>query len=309
MYYGVQIGPHRYLHKDGEGDNLRFLCHPSQLPLAELWIIRGTVEICSLNQLPSLNIPKPDELFDTLMKVSAPADRGGWRDLMAPELSALYLGHLGLQSLPDFVRSLDSSNSQLLKHPAVKSGLGFAFSNAVPISAAVLLASIYDIRRFIGANGTRSTGLLKSYYRVARPDALQEFFKTKEVNRESLRPSMAFLGWYSHPFQTLSPEQVEALPSAFLFREAREKRVEYEKSGSSAEDANYLSLWRATARFLSFVKLVWEEGVGIRKFDAERFFKRPVDVEAFQSYIKKPDTDLTNFGDLGSIIPSVGEIT
>ena len=302
MYYAFQNEGHQHLLKvagAGDPDTIRFLCHPTQFVFIQRHLHKAPLEMCSLNQLDDAALASPDSALEAMPGITAAPEHGGWREPSEAEITALYLGTFGHLPLPTLMGLLEPLRPHVQAHPAIRAGACFPFGGQAPLALVSLLSYMYDIRRFVDPKCPGRPGRMKSYFRLNSPHVLLKFFEERAATHATFRPAMAFLAWYSSPYQTLTPKHWTTIPNAFLFRDAYERREEHTQLCPTKE-ANHLSLWRSTVRFMLFLRMLWTTGLKEKPFVPERFFHREEEIEGFCNFINKPDFRLDNLDDKGT---------
>lgn len=277
----------------GGGPVYRIWAHPSQVPLIRQLSSRHRVELCSVSLLNAAGAPFDQNCLEYLAgPLTLPAGAGGPRPLSAGELAALELASVSDQELLEYVvASPDKSTilGAIERHPAVRSGLGFAFNTMLNFSLIRVLRMVYDIRRFGSLAHPGRMGRFKMFFRLASPRLFFALYKHGGPPDTELldRTGALVASWVDHPFYHLTVDGLSN-PERFLFREYKHRRSELGKVKNS-EEAEVLSVWQTSARLGAFIYRLWVHGVGDTSFAPELFFNRQDEVDEFKKYIKTLD--------------------
>ena len=282
----------------GGGEDYRVLAHPTQVPLLKQ-LPPHRVQLCSVSLFEEQlrqTARNPQPLLERLvlpLELEYAADAGGPRPLTSHELAALELAALDDRELLALTAS--ESNREaffrvLERHPAVRSGLGFAFNTLLGFSLVRVLRMIYDIRRFGNASQAGRMGKFKMFFRLAGPRLFFMLYRKQGQPGESellTRTGALVASWMDHPFYQLNAMGLQ-FPDRFLFREYHRRRDEL--SGThSPEEAEVLSVWQTSARLGAFIYRLWVHGVGSTRFSPEKYFTHQDEVDEFKKYCKTLD--------------------
>jgi hypothetical protein len=254
----------------------------------------NSIELCNAVTCDGDKLP-PEGVAELLLKAdSIPLEMGGPRPMLDSELAALDLAFIGEHELTEF--ALVSANKHLgfnpiTGHPAVLSGLGFAFDRILGVPLIHLLRIVYDIRRFGMAERPERMSRFRSYFRLASPRPFFALFRRQgtDIDSETLgRTNLLLLSWAQHPLFFMSDREL-AKPGGFLYREFRASVTEFLES-KNEDEAKVLATWRTSVRLATFVYRLWLHGVGGTRFEPNKFFKQQEEAEEFVNYAKKIDS-------------------
>lgn len=288
MLYCYQEGKHTYFHAhEGQDGPLRLLLHPSQ------WgPIRGSygkrpIEVCSTSLVDGCETT--EQILTRMQAVTAPPIGGGWRTVKDQEIYALYISRMdALEEMQKPVMRPEVATS-LGRHPLIAAGATFAFGSAITLQLITLMQDIHDILRFNDPAHPQRKRRLKSYFRLGGPETIMQLMTGQmPSNVSEVRACMAVQSWKMQPLRELERIELASHPEAFLFRDFWAYYDEAKKHHNE-ESAHALALWRTTVRFLVYVRQLWLSGIEVEAFKAERFFKRPDEVEAFLKFTKPVD--------------------
>jgi hypothetical protein len=284
----------------GGGPAYRVLALPSQVPLIYQLKDKEQLELCSESLIAGeLAGPKGPDVQAVLARLAGPlgqaARAGGPRPLTPTELAALELAHFSSDEFmlqAETLKSLKSCNfvssaRALEAHPAMRSGLGFAFNNLLTPDLIRLLGMIYDVRRFGCAEHPGRASRFKMYFRLASPRIFFALYEERGQEASCLlhvRINTLLRSWLTHPFFQLSDTGLQ-LPERFLFREHHAARAELRKTKSDTE-TEVLSVWQTCARLSTFIYRLWLHGVGDTRFIPEMFFNHQDEVDSFKKHVK-----------------------
>ena len=303
MDYLFDYDGHLHVHRLADGNKTaRLLAHPSQAARIEGLIAdKKKVEICSINQFPALELTdsvKPEEVLDQMGQVKAEPNAGGFRPISDFELTALKYAYHGegmeLSKAPEgFLRLIDN-------HPLVRGGVGFAYVHAaLPVALLNLMMVIYDIRRFNDPENPGRYSRLRKFFRLSSPQAMLQLHKqlssAGELDETGKRIQLVIQAWMGQEYAFSQPNDLDNIPSAFLFRHMYERRKSYMSSGVEQTRAHIMGCWRANLKFLGFIRSLWLCKVEGSKFEPQKFFNKECEVESFLQYIKKTDKLLDNY--------------
>ena len=290
MLYCYQEANHTYFHAhEGRDGPLRLLLHPTQ------WsAIRGSygvrpIEVCSTNLIDGCETV--EQVMDRMQGVSAPPIGGGWRPIREKEIYALYVSRMNALEEMQRDEMRPEVAASLGRHPLISAGVTFAFGSALTLQLITLMQDICDIVRFNDPAHPQRKRRLKSYFRLSGPETIMQLMTGQmPSNVSEVRACMAVQAWKMQPLKELERIELASHPEAFLFRDFWAYHDEAAKHHNE-EFAHALALWRTTVRFLVYVRQLWLSGLEIEPFKAERFFKRPDEVEAFQQFTRPVTTD------------------
>ena len=71
MWYAFQHENHQYLRKEGEGDAIRLLCHPTQFVFIQRHLHKAPLEVCSMNHMTPPDMESPERALEAMTRVQA----------------------------------------------------------------------------------------------------------------------------------------------------------------------------------------------------------------------------------------------
>ncbi len=290
-YVFIDHDLHTWIRREGDGDRLRLLLHPSQYSL-----IRrnggssGVIDFCSVSLISCENEQmRVDTLLERMSSCKLPAEAGGWRTASAGECASV-----GLSA--SYFHNYDQAPSELLAfvrtHPFVAAGGLFAF-HAAHRALLSLLSEIYDILRFADPEHPTSQNRLRMFYRLNTPVVmLQALAKTPfQMSVQHLRLIRLFAAWCYLTDIDNREEEISVDPSSFLFRDYFQYKREY-NTQFNEEKASTLAAWKTSRRFATYLSMIWRHGLGLGEFRPDKFFLRPDEVSSFMQYLKTIDLTL-----------------
>ena len=287
-----------YLYRDHTPPDARVISVlPENIPLLVDAPIDEDTFVCSANVLPREHL-KADEPETTLAACRSAFDRpvaaGGARILTEAEREAYRLVALvqnapPMELLPRYFA--ETISPVIRKHPAWLSGLGFATADTTSWSLACVLGEMCDILRFARARG-RMKDRLRKFFRLITSSSFLALRRAIRDGRPITSRGMARIlhlsqAWADTPLNLFPDRIVTAIPHAWLYRIVEDARNRYMKDDIDLDEASGLGQYRATLKFLDFIRLMWLQGMGIVEFDPFRFFHDDREAIAFVDYVNR----------------------
>lgn len=287
-----------YLLKDSQAPDARVISiSPETVSLIAQTTLADNLYVCSSNVLPmsKLSVDNPEATLSACREAfDYPREVGGPRLLTEEEQAAAKVTALMRMVSPECERFRKFFELQILpavqKHPAWQAGLGFATGGDITFSTACVLSGLYDILRFAKKPG-RIKDRLRSYYRLITAKQFNmdaqvvfaDFLTSESPGKRRLLYLVS--AWANSPLSQLPAELLDDVPHAFLQRNMLIWIDHFMSQGVEACRATNLAVYRATLRFLEFLRFMWLHGLGVLRFDPFRFFGEDWEAKAFVEYV------------------------
>jgi hypothetical protein len=252
-------------------------------------VSQGRVYLCGMNRILVKDLESTDALIRKLRTVKdLSVEQGGWRVCTLGDVTALTLADT-------YVRHFDHHPGELCPalahrmdlHPAWSHGLEWMCAGPTYAVTAVL-AAIYDPYRFSDKRGMPSS-LLRSFFRLSNASgvrATMRGWRDQSTPPQYMPTANLMQAWLCSTEALMLEEHVAGHPEAWVIRDYFHYREKYAKRGKKGEDLTAMALWRATIRFLDFIRFTWLQGLGVPgAFDPIMFFKQPDEASAYLEFI------------------------